>query len=813
MFCSNCGKEIPNNARFCSFCGAKVVTLKENSEEYEEEIKPQLEENVVCTYCLFENELKINVSEDNSAKLRRLIKSYSKEASKEIKDKYYALGNMQEVVNHIPTVGMSILDTYIKKIINILIDNNIYNIDDNSFKEEYCKELSSSWEKVYEDAFNDYAQVAKDLQNKIDEHNELAGMRPKFVGGGFGFEGAMEGILTSAGLNIASEVIAGVINAGADIHSKQKALQELDTIYHQYRTIEKLMLGMEQVVLGLYNPLVLCLIKNGCKEYVLNNKCSLDDATLNNIKLIENKESVLFDMLNNNKFSENILNFAYENGIGDRKQIKKYADYIGAEIIPYKIISNIERMILETNYANLDEISKLKDTINFMGTKYELDVNRYCKFLDEKEESIKKQLIFVDNEEYENFNEGFSAKQKLNEVIESAESTNANDREKITFFINELENSNIKSKQKYIDYLNTKYAEAEVNAKTIFGIQLESEESAKIAKEYCKEIRNRLLNDSYDSVDELNDLKNYIELNLDGRISSNYMRRLDSLIQLYKTSLNYTDTYTNYDFKNRLEYTNVIIEGEKIYQLLATFNLRNEQFSKLYKLLNKKYVNVFGEQYSSIDIAIQKYIDLVNNANSYRKYLEDKLSSKNQGFLGQLKVGISNVVNGRHEDDYMRVTSNKTVDIPSDTVEQLNEMDSKIGIVDKVINTEKNRIESIILNDPESHSENLSMYKLYIDNFKIDEMQEIMQIKSVLKGNIIQIKSDENTKIALLDEIIKNLRMINSYYFDTKDDELEIINKIKNHVCFYVVIEKNITEIEAYAEKLNKEYGIKVGLV
>ena len=88
-----------------------------------------------------------------------------------------------------------------------------------------------------------------------------------------------------------------------------------------------------------------------------------------------------------------------------------------------------------------------------------------------------------------------------------------------------------------------------------------------------------------------------------------------------------------------------------------------------------------------------------------------------------------------------------------------------------------------------------------------------MQIKSVLKGNIIQVKPDENTKIALLDEIIKNLRKINSYYFDTKDDEIKIINKIKNHVCFYVVIEKNITEIEAYAEKLNKEYGIKVGLV
>lgn len=43
MYCSKCGKEIPDESDFCSYCGADLQMKKDNNEE-----ENSITENIIC---------------------------------------------------------------------------------------------------------------------------------------------------------------------------------------------------------------------------------------------------------------------------------------------------------------------------------------------------------------------------------------------------------------------------------------------------------------------------------------------------------------------------------------------------------------------------------------------------------------------------------------------------------------------------------------------------------------------------------------------------------------------------------------------
>lgn len=826
MYCSNCGKEIPNGSKFCLYCGEKVPVIEENSNDVEKEVsnekedsdvidieeEPCFEYKIVRTFKLFNRELEIETSVDNSAYLKRLLKTYSKEASKKLEEKYYSLGSMMEVANHLPSMGLSILDEYIDKCVALLVENGIYTVDKNIYKSEYCDHLGEAWGYVCNDALHDYMQIVEDLASTMEKHSNMADSRPQFQSFGFGVEGALKGMVTSTALNFASDFIADVISTGADARSSNKAINEIEELYHQYRTLEKFEMGIEKIILDMYYSLTYAFAKNGIHEFVAGARDNNNDPVLNNIDYIEDKEKVLFDLIKQNKFALSVLNYAYENDIGNKDEIVTYAHYIGADIKPVKIISNTEFLLMEMDYTDIKAIQEMKKVIEISQKRYHIEINHYMDFLNSKEELARKQLLVVDNEQYETIEDGYNARQTLLELIEDVSDINEDERDEIKECIERFSNSNIKTKQKYIDYLNEKLSQANKRAKTVFGVELESEESANEARKYCKELKEKILNLRCDDINDLINLKKDIELNLDGRLSGNYIKRLDCLINLYKNSIDFKDKYNNYNFENRLEYTKVIIEGEKIYHLLDEFNLSNKDFINLYEILKRNYLIVYGEEYSSIDVAIQKYIDLINNANSYKKYLENKMSNKNQGFFGSLKVGLSAVVNGRYENDFLRVTKNKTENVPMDTIEQLNEMDSLIGQANKMIEMVKNQIESIVINDPDEKVEMLSIKDIYIECYPVSHDEKLQQVKKVVTGNILEISfANEFTK-PIMKEMLNNLYDINKYYFIEDSISEMVATRMREEKRIYIITYRRLTEIEPYVTAISN-LGFKVRLI
>lgn len=221
---------------------------------------------------------------------------------------------------------------------------------------------------------------------------------------------------------------------------------------------------------------------------------------------------------------------------------------------------------------------------------------------------------------------------------------------------------------------------------------------------------------------------------------------------------------------------------------------------------------VYGEEYSSIDVAIQKYIDLINNANSYKKYLENKMSNKNQGFFGSLKVGLSAVVNGRYENDFLRVTKNKTENVPMDTIEQLNEMDSLIGQASKMIEMVKTQIESIVINDPDEKVEMLSIKDIYIECYPVSHDEKLQQVKKVVTGNILEISfANEFTK-PIMKEMLNNLYDINKYYFIEDSIGEMVATRMREEKRIYIITYRRLTEIEPYVTAISN-LGFKVRLI
>ena len=802
MFCNNCGIELPDGSKFCMNCGAKLITVNianthgNNNVVNETQIN-NVDEKIVKEFHLFGGKVKINEKVNNTAEIRKVFKRYSLEAEKEIESQYYLLGNMIEVSNQLPTIGLSMLENYINKCIEILIQNKIYNIDSEVFKEKYYN-IATIWNKECQNALSDFIDIMMEFQQKKDSHDEWASSQGNWVGGGFGLEGAIKGAAQSMALNIATDLVAGAIGAGANAISKNQAMKKLDEAYNEYRTVEKFKKAIHKSVFDMNIALIQSMIENGSTDYyVIGDEQENAKRILNNIRVIQDKEETLLKLLNSFPFSTDAINFAFENDIGNKDEIIAYANYLELDIIPIMRITQVEKMIIETDYNDLKTMETTKSEVAQLCLKYQIDDKKYLEFLNKEIEIITKKLLVFDNVEYSTVDESLRAQKTLFDVIDNVSNIDENDREKISACINTLEDSNIKSKQKYLDFLNRKLQEANTNAKSVFGIELDNEQMANEALKQCQIVYDTFSNEIFDSVLNLSQFKNYIENNLDNRISIGYLNRIDDLINIFNESMSYCKKYDRYHFTNRWEYTNAVVEGEKIQVLLNSFNLINDEFDKVFVRLKKDYVNVFGIEYSSIDIAIEKYVNLVNHAKAYKKSQDEKRESKNKGFFNSLKAGVSSALNSRYETDYLRVTNNGTISIPDDIPFELNQMTDMIG---KSKEQAKN-IEASIRQNKLNNPTDIKVTKLDMSNLLCccnDETlgNQIEQIKGIVNGTVIMIEVTEKSNLSSQDEIVKHLKLMNEYYYENKDN-VTIVQDLKQGKVNYIISYKYLIELES----------------
>jgi len=764
----------------------------------------------------------------NIAKLRSLYKKYSNVAKEDIINQYYDFGSMRNAGNGLPIIGRDIIDEYINKSVEIIVKMGAYKIN---------RDIFLSYTNAY-DIWNDSCSFAlatsfaieRNVKEQVKELNTYNREGSSIGNGRLGF-------------NKEELAILNIVNQNILIETNEALERE----YRSPRTVGIFAEGIERAVFNLFNTILYVLESAGISDFCTLSEESLEEAKtiFGNIGFVEDKEELIVEVIQLNPFADYAISYAFENGIGNQEEIKEYARVLELEIKPIKNITKVEKMLLYTNYTDLNELENNKKVIDDICDEYNIDRSRYDELLTDKIEKIRNELMFYDGVLYSTVEDSLEAKEVLNSVAEELMKTDETDRKVLEESINRLESSKLLTKDKYLNYLQNALDKANENAKMVFNVKFNDEEYASRNREKCKEIFDFLKEKVFNDVDELEKYKETIKMQLDEQLIGTYSNRINSLIDLFSISNQLNEKYQNYSFQNKLEETEVVIDIDSVFNAMKKLNLKNENFNLVHDRLVNQYLEVYNIHCDTIDEAIKKYVNLVKHAKAYKKSIEEKKNMNfKKGFFNAIKSGVSSVWNSQYESDYKIVTNNESNPLPNISEEMLGKINELRGQAKETFNQKLEKIEKNKITDPFDVPKNKLDILSLLDNSKQTQGQEsfdvvsaidklltfdlkkeatrflnnysedvFSEVEKYLQGSVLQIR---NKNVDLSNRQVRNnsitlLKSLNEYYFEDKDDDA-IYDEFVNNKPYYIITYKYLHEIEDIIHKFN-QMNITIGLV
>lgn len=217
MFCSQCGKPLPEDAKFCQSCGTPVfetasdstLVLQKNSElDVQEEVPTQMVGTFYSGLLNLSNSLASNFCATGIATYKTLD-AFVHRGEDDIEDLFFQV------------------DQYFK---NFLQQNNIYQYDE-SHLEEYTEDCRTDWYDVFQEAVSACQKITEELNQEREYRAARKAGRGRVVGGGFGFSGAVKGMATAGAMNMGAGMLHSIANGLGNAMSEAKASSAKDDFF------------------------------------------------------------------------------------------------------------------------------------------------------------------------------------------------------------------------------------------------------------------------------------------------------------------------------------------------------------------------------------------------------------------------------------------------------------------------------------------------------------------------------------------------------------------------------------------------------
>lgn len=217
MFCSQCGKPLPEDAKFCQSCGTPVfetasdstLVLQKNSElDVQEEVPTQMVGTFYSGLLNLSNSLASNFCATGIATYKTLD-AFVHRGEDDIEDLFFQV------------------DQYFK---NFLRQNNIYQYDE-SHLEEYTEDCRTDWYDVFQEAVSACQKITEELNQEREYRAARKAGRGRVVGGGFGFSGAVKGMATAGAMNMGAGMLHSIANGLGNAVSEAKASSAKDDFF------------------------------------------------------------------------------------------------------------------------------------------------------------------------------------------------------------------------------------------------------------------------------------------------------------------------------------------------------------------------------------------------------------------------------------------------------------------------------------------------------------------------------------------------------------------------------------------------------
>lgn len=446
MFCFKCGKEIEDFMRFCPGCGVSLDAMshiinersdeesnkeennkersnkEENSKEESNKEGNNKEENNKEDVAIITDDV-IEYSNEGNFLYQKNVISFSEQEIlyNKIRVKYHGLArviayNYQKKYKEFNgadrflkegnAIAMGYIDKLLDEVVSMAIDLGIYDISKETLINDYGKYFLSPWLDAYESIEEKYMALDATEEEMNRYRTARRQNRGKFVGGGFGIQGALKGAAKAGALNMATGAAHGLFNIAGSITSSIIKSSKKSNIYNDKKTLNCLRDGLFNSVIALADVCSDC-FGIEIPEYNDNKIINL----LSNIDKIPNEKraEILSDCIKLNPYNENVYYEAIRNFGDPDGEIDYIAGYFGLDIevsdfkqamVYYKFAKDVKNA--KKDYKNVDKIkNNILDLFKYLGVKDDVysDNELYNEIIGIEERAQEFEAVIIDNYE------------------------------------------------------------------------------------------------------------------------------------------------------------------------------------------------------------------------------------------------------------------------------------------------------------------------------------------------------------------------------------------------------------------------------
>lgn len=252
-------------------------------------------------------------------------------------------------------VGERYLKPGVEEAIQDLVGKKIIDIDEDVFFEEFLSQRLT-WEDDFSEVDNQYLEIVMATEERDAYRTARREGRGKWVGGGFGIEGALKGAATAGAINLLAGLVHGAVNIGAKGVSAVDDMIKKDKIYQSQETRSALQRAVAKVIFDIHFALIDAINTRSSQKIVgsvAESDAKRAGSLLENVRkgrIQENEKlGTILDALSLNPYDDDIYEYIIEWKGDANGELEKIAEYFGVPLV-----AEYKQSLLEKTRQSLD---------------------------------------------------------------------------------------------------------------------------------------------------------------------------------------------------------------------------------------------------------------------------------------------------------------------------------------------------------------------------------------------------------------------------------------------------------------------------
>lgn len=159
--------------------------------------------------------------------------------------------SLSDLVKKFDRQVMSALKPVMAMCSKMLFENGIYDIDQDTFLNQYCSRYVTVVES-FQKFVDKYYEIQGDYDAARMYRGERKASRGMLVGGGFGLSGAAKGIATAGVINLTTGLMHSIANGIGNMFSNMECRKKMDAIFYDRNTLEELKDAVWESAFGMH---------------------------------------------------------------------------------------------------------------------------------------------------------------------------------------------------------------------------------------------------------------------------------------------------------------------------------------------------------------------------------------------------------------------------------------------------------------------------------------------------------------------------------------------------------------------------------